>query len=175
MMVTKEIRRKHQLRVLAQSLGGNSMTDVMNKIIELLDCCAERRARSMPNDIGELIILAQHPSPTVRRIIAENPLTPRIVLHLLCRDKDAEVRLSAAENPNTPASSLAALLTDESSDLRYALAENHNLPLSITNSLCNDENPYVAYRASKTMNRRSRSCKVYETSGAYATAQHVAS
>lgn len=137
------------------------MNSAMDKSIEMCDLAAQRTARSAPDDVGDLIVLAQHLNPVVRRLVVENQLTPRIALHLLCRDRYPEV-LSAAENPSTPSFSVMALLDDESSDLRYALAENHNLPVSITSRLCNDENPYVACRAQKTMCRRSSLSTVHE-------------
>lgn len=97
--------------------------------------------------------LAHFNDEDVRRRAAEaNRCSPQL-LYELAHDCSSEVRIAVCHNINTPVEVLQFLAMDEDTTVRFSLATNPRLPLALMHQLENDENPYVAWRASKTLNR----------------------
>jgi hypothetical protein len=126
-------------------------SEVGNMIVNSL--CDYIKAGTANLSVLAFEVLVSHKSPSVRRRLAENPLTPASFLAKLATDKDPEVRLAVISNPATPFSSLVALSKDQSCDVRYGIAEDPNLPVWILYSLCFDDNPYVVRRAETTIKK----------------------
>ncbi len=71
---------------------------------------------------GNLLELAQHPNPKVRRQAAGHPQPPTCVLEVLARDPNPKVRLAVAQNPGTPPGVWVFLLEDSHPHVRSTAA-----------------------------------------------------
>ncbi|MGE0266322.1 MAG: response regulator [Candidatus Obscuribacterales bacterium] len=120
---------------------------------------AQKRLAANPGtDSGILRIISKETRfESILVTIAENRSTPVDVLSRLVNHASSEVRIGVADNPECTVEILQILKGDLSVDVRYSLADNHNIPLRILHDLAEDDNPYVADRALRTLNNRSRS------------------
>lgn len=109
------------------------------------------RAGSSSTSEQDLCVLGMSECARIRMRVAENPKTPKEMLHELARDECADVRIAVATNPFTPAVVLDRLSKDEDVFVRIGIAQEVTTPEYLLKALCFDENPYVAAEAEKTL------------------------
>jgi Leucine rich repeat variant len=96
--------------------------------------------------VAELIKLATHEHPCVRRWVARNPNTPPDILAKLVAD-NSDVRYELSKNRNTTAETLSVLAEDKTSTVRYWVANHMDTPVEALIKLVEDQDQDVRITA----------------------------
>jgi hypothetical protein len=134
--------KKPQLSPAMVQWASSSMLpigdDIANPVPALERLAADSGADSAFQDLSYLISELCQPGQS---------------LASLAHSSEQEVKTLLTECTSLPAEMFELLASGEDLDIKYGVAENYACPLHILARLAEDENPYVAYRASKTLNR----------------------
>ncbi len=106
---------------------------------------------STPVEVLETIlaVLVHDPSTWIRRIVADNPLTPVAILEELAKDPDRDLVRLVAKNSSAPVSLLRLLAHDSDMWIRDSVAINPTTPAALLEELSKDTTKYIRVSVAK--------------------------
>jgi hypothetical protein len=148
---------KKSEELLDRRVGANNSFATINSLscYSALFSLYSRVASCPQTPASVLAVLATSENVGVVEKIAGNPATDEKTLAKLAFHRSPIVRTAVAENDQTPGEIQWMLSRDSHLDVRYRLAESYLVDLTVLHQLMQDENPYVAFRAARTLSRRS--------------------
>lgn len=139
-----------KLVVTAVAINPNSSYDTLKKIYYYQEPRFNDALAKNPKAGNILISLYNNGDTygTIRRIIAENPGTPKELLKRIAMGTNTTETFIVAKNPSTPAEGLKYLARKEAPRWnKAAVAENPNCPIDLWKQLLNDSDEEVRQAA----------------------------